>query len=155
MYFIEGFLSSYSNLPPTHTPSEKILGTSLVVQWLRICLLMQETWIWSLIEELRLRMPRGDKAHAPQLLSLCSRAHATVKIPHAAAKTQHSQRNEYILKKQKSSQFKKFIAPGNFAGPSPPNQVRFRTIHLPGTCFSFLLISFWNYLHFCDCMVSV
>ena len=25
------------------------LGTSLVVQWLRICLLMQRTWVWSLV----------------------------------------------------------------------------------------------------------
>ena len=27
------------------------LGTSLVVQWLRICLLMQEIWVQSLVQE--------------------------------------------------------------------------------------------------------
>ena len=96
-------ISFFLQWSPPHTPSEKISGTSLVVQWLRIHLLMQGTRIWSLVEELRSHMPRGDKALAPQLLSLCSRAHATVKIPHAATKTRHSQRNENILKKTKKA----------------------------------------------------
>ena len=34
-------------------------GTSLVVQWLRICLAMQGTWIWSLVGELRSHMPQS------------------------------------------------------------------------------------------------
>ena len=96
-------ISFFLQWSPTHTPSEKISGTSLVVQWLRIHLLIQGTRIWSLVEELRFHMPRGDKALVPQLLSLCSRAHATVKIPHAATKTRHSQRNENILKKTKKA----------------------------------------------------
>jgi len=32
---------------------EKMTGTSLVVQWLRICLLMQGTWVQSLVGELK------------------------------------------------------------------------------------------------------
>ena len=35
-------------------------GTSLVVQWLRICLPMQGTWVRSLVGELRSHMLRGN-----------------------------------------------------------------------------------------------
>ena len=35
----------------------KVGGTSLVVQWLRICLPLQRTWIWSLARELRSHTP--------------------------------------------------------------------------------------------------
>ena len=41
-------------------------GTSLVVQWLRICLPIQETQVWSLAGELRSHIPRGIKVHVPQ-----------------------------------------------------------------------------------------
>ena len=41
-------------------------GTFLVVQWLRIYLPMQETWIQSLVQE-------DPTCRVPQLLSLCSR----------------------------------------------------------------------------------
>ena len=34
------------------------LGTSLVVQWLRIRLPMQRTWLWPLVKELRSHMPQ-------------------------------------------------------------------------------------------------
>ena len=37
------------------------LGTSLVAQLLRICLLMQGTWVRSLVGELRSHMPWGTK----------------------------------------------------------------------------------------------
>ena len=37
-----------------------IIGTSLVVQWLRIHRAMQGIQIWSLVEELRSHMPRGN-----------------------------------------------------------------------------------------------
>ena len=46
-------------------------GTSLVVQWLRIRLPVQETWLWALVRE----DPTCCGAPEPQLLSLCSRAH--------------------------------------------------------------------------------
>ena len=42
-------------------------GTSLVVQWLRIHLPMQGTWILPLVRELRSHMPSGNQAHVPQL----------------------------------------------------------------------------------------
>ena len=35
-------------------------GTSLVVQWLRICLPMQVTWVRSLVRELRSHMPQSN-----------------------------------------------------------------------------------------------
>ena len=44
-----------------------VLGTSLVEQYLKICLPMQGTWIQSLVEELRSHMLLGYWAHALQL----------------------------------------------------------------------------------------
>ena len=35
-------------------------GTSLVVQWLRICFAMQGMWVWSLVREPGSYTPRGD-----------------------------------------------------------------------------------------------
>ena len=43
------------------------LGTSLVVQWLRICLAIQQTQVRPLVEELRSYMPSDDQAHVPHL----------------------------------------------------------------------------------------
>ena len=45
--------------------------TSLVIQWLRICLPMQGTWIPN---QERCHMSQGNKSCTLQLLSLCSRA---------------------------------------------------------------------------------
>jgi len=42
---------------------------SLVVQWLRIHLAMQGTWVRSLIRELRSHRPQNNEAQLPQLLS--------------------------------------------------------------------------------------
>ena len=41
-------------------------GTSLVVQWLRIHLPMQRTWIQYLVRELRSHMMQGNQVHIPQ-----------------------------------------------------------------------------------------
>ena len=41
-------------------PERAMIGTSLVVQWLRIHLPMQGTWVRSLIGELRSHMPQGN-----------------------------------------------------------------------------------------------
>ena len=35
--------------------------TSLVVQWLKLCLPVQRAWFWSLVRELRSHMPHGQK----------------------------------------------------------------------------------------------
>ena len=35
-------------------------GTSLIVQWLRICLTIYGTWVWSLVKELRSHMPQSN-----------------------------------------------------------------------------------------------
>ena len=50
------------------------LGISLVVQWLRICLPMQGTWVQSLVLEGPTCRGATKPVHAPQLFSLCSRA---------------------------------------------------------------------------------
>ena len=52
-----------------------IEGTSLVAQCLRIYLPVQETWVQSLVRELRLHMPQ-----------LRRRLHIAMKIPCAATK---------------------------------------------------------------------
>ena len=64
-------LSSGSNQRKFHTL--KGSGTSLVVQWLRIRLPMQETWIQSLVRG-KFYMPQSNYAYGAQLLSPCSRA---------------------------------------------------------------------------------
>ena len=100
-------------------------GTSLVVQWLRICLPMQGTRVRSLVGELRSHMPWNSRAtttepecsgaHVPQLERPCTlepthhneredctpqqRACALQrKILHAATKTRHSQINKIFFK---------------------------------------------------------
>lgn len=41
---------------------EAALGTSLVVQWLRLHLPMRAVWVRPLIKELRSQVPHGQKA---------------------------------------------------------------------------------------------
>ena len=65
-----------------------LLETFLVVQWLRICLAMQETWIRSLVGELRCHMLWGNWEHIP-VESQCS----TMKSLHATTKIRCSQTN--------------------------------------------------------------
>ena len=70
---------------------KKILsGTSLVVQWLRIHLPMQGTWVRSLVGELRSHMPWGNEAHMSPLLS-----------PHALEPACHNERSCVKKKKKK------------------------------------------------------
>ena len=79
------------------------MGTSLVVQWLRIHLPMQGTGVRSMVGELRSHMPCG------QLLSPQTTAriyatqgkilHDSTKTPSATGKTPHSL-NTYFLKLQ-------------------------------------------------------
>ena len=52
-----------------------VMGTSLVVQWLRIYLPILGMWVLSLSRKLRFHIPLGNSGHAPQLLS--SSAHAS------------------------------------------------------------------------------
>ena len=44
-------------------------GLFLVVQWLRICLAMQRTWVQSFVRELRSRMPWNNQTYVLQLKS--------------------------------------------------------------------------------------
>ena len=63
--------------------------TSLMVQWLRIHLAMQGTWVRPLIGELRSYMLQGVSAHTSQLVR---NPNAATQISHAAIKTQRSQK---------------------------------------------------------------
>jgi len=55
-----------SNRKNIHGQKGANSGTPLVVQWLRILLAIQETWVQSLYGELRSHMPQGQgtKLHA-------------------------------------------------------------------------------------------
>ena len=63
---------------PNRTKQSRFLGTSLVVQWLRICLPMETMQVRPLVRELSSHMPCG-KPHLPRILSL----RVAMKIPNA------------------------------------------------------------------------
>ena len=77
-------------------------GTSLAVQWLRLCFPMQGTQVQPLVGELRSHMPRGNKAHVLQLLNL----HTTTR---EACLLQ--QRPSTAKKKKKSIQLPRLLSP--------------------------------------------
>ena len=73
--------TSSRNMPLLADVSLNIcVGTSLVVQWLTICLVMQGTWVRSLVKKLRSHMPQNSQAlsqwhrnyWAHMLQSLCA-----------------------------------------------------------------------------------
>ena len=71
--------------------------TSLVAQWLRICLPVQWTWVWSLVwDPGRSHMPWSDWAGATQLLNPCpselSSHHHWTLTPGASASPQEKPR---------------------------------------------------------------
>ena len=79
---------------------EKPEGTFLVVQWLRIHLAMQGTWVRSLVRELRSHVTRNKWALVPELQSSwvsMKDLQDSTRIPYASPKTQHSQK----IKKEK------------------------------------------------------
>ena len=45
------FKNIHSSKTPGDSPGKKMDRTSLVIQWIRTCLLMQETQVWSLVQE--------------------------------------------------------------------------------------------------------
>ena len=50
---------------------EKILGTSLVVQWLRLS--MQGVWVWFLVGDLRSHMPCSQKNQNKEQKQYCNK----------------------------------------------------------------------------------
>ena len=78
--------------------SIQVIGTSLLVQWLRICRPMQRTQVQPLLGELRSHMPQNHRAHTtgPASHNYCpclqqKIPHDTTNVPHTATKTQRSQ----------------------------------------------------------------
>ena len=71
-----------------------MMGTSLVVQWLKICLPMRGMKVQSLVRELRSHMPQGNKALEPQTTEPTHFGGRVPqwRIPDAATKTRHSQK---------------------------------------------------------------
>ena len=77
----------YSDKQPLHFSGLKQgLGTSLVAQWLRICLPVQATRVRSLVRE-DPTCCGATEPHAPQLLNLRSRAHEPQLLSPRAATT--------------------------------------------------------------------
>lgn len=79
--------------PPQHSmckPQRAVISWSSWVQWLRISFAVQERWVWCLV---------GNK----DLSCAVEQVSTATKIPHAAAKIQHSQINKYVFKKAVSS----------------------------------------------------
>ena len=88
-------MQSKGNLTQGISFKPKYVGTSLVLQWLRICLPMQTTWVRSLIREPRSHMLRGNEFSMPRLekaVYFNRDPHAATKMLPAATKTQCSQR---------------------------------------------------------------
>ena len=57
---IDSFLSLSETTSSFIYSFKKCLGTYMVVQWLRICLPIQETWVQPLVRELRSHMIQDD-----------------------------------------------------------------------------------------------
>ena len=101
-------------------------GTSLVVQWLRTCLSMQGTWVWSLVRELRSHMPWGNQACTPQLPSPHASAREKpvhgnkgVRIPQLTPDTAKQIKKDF-LKKKNFLVMKKLVLP-QAGWPRPPD----------------------------------
>ena len=63
------------------------MGTSLAVQWLRICLPMQGVWVRSLVGELRSHMPHGQKNQNIKQKQYCNKFNKDFKnCPHQKKK---------------------------------------------------------------------
>ena len=65
----------------------------MVVQWLRIYLVMQSTWVRSLVQELRSTCSRATKPRV--LCAAIEDPHNTINIPYAATIIQLSQIKKY------------------------------------------------------------
>ena len=52
---------------------EELTGTSLAVQWLRLCLPGHRVWVQSLVRELRSHMPLGQKTETWKQKSYCNK----------------------------------------------------------------------------------
>ena len=78
------------------------VGTSLVVQSLRLCLLMQEVWVRSLVGELKSPMPLGQETRNTEQKQYCNRFKKDV-IPSPSPQKKK-------LKRKKSVSFSGFLA---------------------------------------------
>jgi len=56
------------------------VGTSLVVQWLRLCLPMQGVWVGSLVEELGSHMPSAKKKQNIKQKQYCNKFNKDTKF---------------------------------------------------------------------------
>ena len=76
---------------------ESSFGTSLVVQWLRICIAIQEMWVQSLVRELKSHILRSNWARTTQLLSLHSTTRESMH-PEAAKKIFFKEESSLVQK---------------------------------------------------------
>ena len=94
----------------THTQTLKLVNgrNSLVVQWLRICLLILEMQVQSLVGELRSHMLWDNKACALQLKNLCTATTeltcSTAHVPQQEKPIHHNQSSPSTPVKTQCSQ---------------------------------------------------
>ena len=60
VYYKDKFCMDHRKQRRGNSQRNSSRGTSLGVQWLRICLWMQKIWVWSLFGELRSHIPQGN-----------------------------------------------------------------------------------------------
>ena len=88
----------------SHRVGHDLAGTSLVVQWLRIHLVMQETQVRSLVEELRSHIPWDQlNPWTPTTEPECPRAY----VPQQKESFHHSWRKPTCCNEQRNSAAKK------------------------------------------------
>ena len=77
-----------------HANKKEMKGTSLAVQWLGLCLLIQGVRVRSLVRELGFRMPRGQKTKNMKQKQYCSKFNKDFENgPHQKKK----KRNEVLI----------------------------------------------------------
>ena len=98
IFRIDRNLASHSFQVRRCYQKERLLGTSLVVQWLRLNLPMQGVWVQSLVGELRSHTPHGQKTKNIKQKQYCNNFNKDFKNgPHAKKNLKKKQRRELSL----------------------------------------------------------
>ena len=83
-------------------------GTSLMVQWLRLHHPMQGVWVWSLVQELRSHMPRGQKNKTWNGSNVVTNSIKTLKVVHIKKGKIFKKKEWWDLMVKQKSRNKKF-----------------------------------------------
>ena len=107
-------------------------GTSLVVQWLRICLAMQGTRVQSLVGELRSHILQNKEAPASQLLSLRTTAKSQCSQKEKRKKPLLSSSRNYFFLCPPLDSLCHFLLPSLASAPKSSCSIKIRlSCHIP------------------------